>query len=159
MFNYLYDHKKEVVANIPTVLRKSRNNAFLRALVHPLTVLYAELMIYQANTLRAVKLNSQQMIFANHLNELYDPSLKRINVYTPDPFLLRVDAYYPNEGPRLDAYYPGEGDRVDAYHPDDAGEYDFIVEIPTEISGFETEIETTIEKYKLPTKTYNIVEV
>lgn len=159
MFQYDFSVRELIRDILPPIVRRPITNAFLYIQLYPLKYIHDTLLQKRSTFLLEAKYNSQQMLLSSLLNRFYDPVFNRIRVYTPDALNLRVDAYEIGEGDVVEAYEMGEGDALLAYDIEDVSLHRFVVEVPSSVMFRRNEIAAQVEKYKLATKIFTIVEI
>lgn len=122
-------------------------NAFkaIKSFVAPLVTLNGYFNLYRKQTYFEIETNGQVCKLRGGLNTKFDYTLRRIYITDGVGGTIRR-AYKENENKPLylPTYLQVSGT-------------DFIVNIPVELSPLETDIKLFLNKFKLPTKTYQII--
>jgi len=150
----------------PPLLRKSRQLAWIKALLQPVDTLKDNLNDYVLDVAFRARLNSQVLMLEYGLNELYDNSLRRIYITTSTGFYQREKyTYFTQEG-QPDVFLRNTSEAPiasETYIYSTQEQFDliadttfFTVHVPTGLTSVEDRIKSTINKYKLAGKTYTI---
>lgn len=160
MRNYNWDIRDWLIRLDWRLRNRDEHIAWLYVILKPLTSLHARFLDVNASVDYRVLFNSQQRIFSDALNDLFDSEDRRIRVVTGTDDIPRTFTYYKSEvnTPRY-AYYENEAgtERFTFFTSESAQLAKFIVYVPSALSGDETRIRAWINYYKLADKTYTII--
>jgi|GEM_PF-195368 hypothetical protein len=152
---------------LPTFLRGPKMLAWLNSLVYPIQLLHAQFLEYRLDAIYRIEHTPQVYAIEKVLNEEFDDVLHRIYIedgeyteqlyfFTPDEE-LPVYIFGPNENNPV--YFFGENDAANT-------SVDFIVHLPLSYQGFfeigsnnRNKLDSLINYYRLPDKTYQIIYV
>ena len=156
---YRVDFLRLVVLLLPSLLRRSRQIAWLHWLTTPVRHLYDRFLVYEAHVRRELSYNSQVLLFEAALNDRFDPGVRRIYLTTSDVELQPVYVNFVAENqtnPTL--YFHSEGQPpVYLYRwVEFAGVADFIVTAPAVLNQPQqaTQLHALIRRLKLANKNY-----
>lgn len=155
MFNI--DYKKTAFNYLLIKFRGPWNIAFLSAIIEPLEMLYNEFLRYRDENLGKLKVTNQKFSIQKHLNDLFDPLERRIEIvkavlydgiylYTEaedDPARTKTQWLYVDASP---IYLFTEAELN--------SDIDFIVRVPAGIN--EIRLRAEIEYYMLQSKNYKL---
>lgn len=80
--NFNWDIDVWAVNETAEEVRKEPWLSYLRAVLKPVKVLYAQFLTYRGDTLKKMRYNSQQIVLQNLLNDMFDNTQRRITVTT-----------------------------------------------------------------------------
>ena len=158
--NYNPDILKIVSQIIPRVLRKDRFAAIIFALLKPLQDLN-DIFSAWADKIK-VKLiyNSQTIYLEKILNDLFDSTLRRIEVITT---IRSLEIMMTNLTEGLTPIYifnASEGiSEPYIFNGSESFDYDFEVRIPSELSALSDRITAQVNDLKLSEKRFKIIEI
>ncbi len=147
--------------NVPLRRMKPINLAWLNAIIAPLLDIYNAFKTYYIGVEEQLRYNSQTMVMEGLLNDYFDPTFRRIYITTASE---RDDIYYSwydtENGPELYLYYAAEGKPpLYTYYSTEAlGVADFFVYVPAGLSFDDLAMRNKINRYKLATKRYIIIQ-
>lgn len=129
---------------LPSSTRKGRMLAWLNALVAPVKMLHGKFLIFSNTTRSGIYITGQKRILQYYLNRFWLGSAP-IEVYDTDQ---AEPVYIFTENENQPVYLPVfiTGSAVD-----------FIVQLPLDLQPYESAIRAFVNKYKLPTKRYEII--
>lgn len=67
---------------LPPHRQEPERLAYLKALLKPIKTLYNSFVSYRRVTIKKLRYNGQTIILQNYLNDLFDPTLRRIRILT-----------------------------------------------------------------------------
>ena len=139
--NYALDVAKMIQWLIPSALRKSVMLAWLNALLAPVKTLHNSFVIFTAATKKDIAVTGQKRILEFHLNRYFGD-------------IQIVDATASAQ-----VYIYLESENSPTYLPKfiSGSSVDFIAIVPFGLQSQEVAIRAFLNKYKLPTKRYNII--
>lgn len=148
--------------NMHPALYRVKTWAWVKAFISPFKTLYTSFKQYETDTDRLLRPNNQTIVQVALLNDLYDATLRRINIVTegdelPDNYLYnRAELSAPET---LVLFNRAEtGPTATLYNRADYNNlYDFTVLVPTALSAQERLIRITVERYRLAGVQYRIV--
>ena len=146
------DFDRLVQLLLPTFLRKGLATAFLTAFIQPLKIIYTAFTAYRQNTLYMLEITPQVCYLEKCLNNMFDPSLRRITIHDPER-ATQAYVYLDSENkplllnPSQPVYQDGEIAKTQTS--------DFVVSLPATVTDI-TRVKAVLDKYKLPTKQYEI---
>jgi len=150
----------------PPLLRKSRQLAWIKALLQPVDYVIDQLNDYVTDVSYRVRLNSQVLILEMALNDEFDDSLRRIYITTSTGFYDReIYTYYTDEG-QPDTFLKNTSEapiasEIYLYSTQEQQDYVvatafFTVHVPNSLTSVEDRLKSLINRYKLAGKTYTI---
>lgn len=138
---------------LPTFLRRSKQIAWLNALISPVIDLYE-------NILYKMQHNGQVMYLEKVLNEKYKVAGYNPNLHRSTRKIIIVDAYYAKRNYLYQDYEQKPiylGSKFIHQNTEYTAEYfDFIIQIPATIIVNENELKSIMAYYKLAGKKYKI---
>jgi hypothetical protein len=147
-------------------LRKPKIRSFAKILLHPMKLLHLDFLNFRQKCLYRIQHNSQICYMEAMLNDLFDPSLRRIRIVNVT-FLEPIYFYEPEENRDVYFYEPEEGRDVYFREEEDfAGDgVDFLVCVPPDLQpqteaatmAYITRMSGEVEYYKLYSKNFKIV--
>lgn len=145
MPNYSVDWNRYIRHKVPGALRKVVHLAWLNALVTPIKTVQLAFENYRAQVSQRLQITGQVRILRYWLNELYDPSDRRIDVIDSTAF---ETVFIFLESENMPVYLPRFIGGVGS---------DFTVILPEELRPYELFIRAFLNQYKLVTKSYIII--
>lgn len=141
---YALDLDKFIQWLLPTAIRKAVMVAWLNALAAPLKWLHGRFLIFASEKRYEIQITGQVRVLEYHLHRLFDPYE---NIYIEDasdddPLFVYLES--ENQPLYLPTFITGS-------------QVDFIVHCPNNITAQETAIRAFLDKYKLPTKRYELL--
>ena len=152
------DVRKLAVQILPTFLRGSVMQAYVRALVKPIDDIHYQFIQKRKENLYILAHNGQKCYLRAALNDKFDTTARRITI--DDGQLYDAEYIYTdaeiNEQPALADYLP-----LVLYQNADLADtaVDFYVRVPADLIYNKYEMEYLIDFYKLASKRYKIVTV
>lgn len=152
------DVRKLAVQILPTFLRGSVIQAYVRELVKPLDDIHYQFIQKRKENLYILAHNGQKCYLRAALNDKFDTTARRITI--DDGQLYDAEYIYTdaeiNEQPALADYLP-----LVLYQNADLADtaVDFYVRVPADLIYNEYEMKYLIDFYKLASKRYKIVTV
>ena len=146
------DFDRLVQLLLPTFLRKGLVTAFLTAFIQPLKGIYAAFTAYRRNNLYMLEITPQTCYLEKCLNDMFDPTLRRITIHD-SVRATQAYVYLDSESkplflnPSQPVYQDGEIAKTQTS--------DFVVSLPATVTDI-TRVKAVLDKYKLPTKQYEI---
>lgn len=144
---------------LPTMLRASITIAFVRAMISPITALYALFMRNREANLYHLSITPQVFSIEKALNDRFDISQRRIYL---SKGLYYDESYLFKENEALDEYLYLDSEHKDSYlytgDETGAGSVDFFVNVPADLLFDENEMSAYIGVYR-PTRTFKIVKI
>ncbi|WP_346236163.1 hypothetical protein ABDK00_016850 [Niabella insulamsoli] len=143
---------------VPVRLRKSRLMALLRSLLSPIGFVYASFMNFKIETERELTITPQVCYLQAFLNDNYDFDLRRIRITAPDYFDTAV-FYLVVEDKPITMPLQSEGGAAPVLYrkaESEAQGVDFVVKVPADIILNEQRVRAQVDKYKTPTKTFEL---
>jgi hypothetical protein len=161
--NYGFDVKKMATMLLPSFLRKSKQIAWIVALLAPFERLRREWLSFIDQTRYNASLTGQVIILQMHLNNRFDFSTRLIRIIDGNPlgtFIWFQDenqapnhTRFKNESNEYTMYLRFKDEFVQTF------DFDFIVRVPSEYENIELAIRAVIEAYKLAGKRYKIIYI
>lgn len=141
---YGLDLNKLINWLLPASIRKSKMIAWLNALVAPVKGIHSRFILYSNATRNALNITGQKRVLEYYLNRFWLGS-SPIEVYDTDQ---AEPVFIFTEDENMPVYLPTfiTGSAVD-----------FIVDVPYDLMSYESSIKAFVDKYKLPTKRYEII--
>lgn len=146
---------------VPVMLRNSRLMALLRSLLSPLSFVYASWMNFKIETERELTITPQVCYLQSFLNDNYDYDQRRIRITPPNYFDTAVFWLEIEEEP-VTVYMEDEEQDAPILYTEAESEaqgVDFLIKIPTSIEFDEQSLRAKVDKYKTPTKQFEIVNI
>ncbi len=143
---------------LPPALRKPRLLAWMRAVVAPLEVLTSQLVGLVDRSRYHLNLTGQVIYLEHYLNDLFDPSQRRIYIDDAGPILPDF-LYTRAEAQPLYIYTMAENQPVTLYsRPDFLGAFDFIVFAPGGLLTPETltRLRAAVDHFKPASRRYDV---
>lgn len=155
---YLWNILDWCVQMLPAVLRKSKQQAWIKTMIEPVRNLHVDFLAYRLDMIKRLSINGQTIVLENLLNDLFDAidrgitietSYDRINpIFIGQPSEFSINPIFigqPSEPPPLFIGQPSEYGVVS----------DFIVTVPNGIlsAAQESRLKAIINKLKLLSKT------
>jgi hypothetical protein len=141
---YSIDWNKLIKRQLPSALRKDRMISFIYALIGLVTRLHSDLLAYIDRVRLDIQMNGQVRRLEYGLNDLFDVSLRRIEIKdATDPEFVFVFLESENMPLYLPTFLSGQS-------------VDFLVCVPAELEGDEISIRAFLDRHKLVTKRYRI---
>lgn len=150
---------------LPTFLRGERMVAWLNSLLHPVQELHGLFLAFRLDSIYKVEHTPQVYSIEKVLNEAFDPLERRIyiedGVYSEQLFI-----FSPPEQLPVHVFDPAEEQAVYVFAPNDSANVsvDFVVHLPVVFqplfvigSNIRNRLESLINYYRLPDKTYQII--
>lgn len=140
---------------LPPMLRKKRLFAFLSILILPFVYLVSLFLKFRIQSLNKLNTNGQVIYIEKVLNDRF--FLKNKEIYITDIFNKNVYAYYRSEEQiPLYFYKRSEGSEVKYIPLRDEGSINgnFMVNIPSFLSDYESDIKTLVDYYKPAGRSY-----
>ena len=145
--------KKLLLLLIPSFLRKSK---VLKAFLNAFAIPFQKINKKNDDCFREINyflcITPQVCCLERLLNDKCDPLLRRISIIEPAialPFYFTGNddsgMYYFDD----DEHFSNRGNYI----------YDFIVQVPADVPSSDTYISALLNKYKLPSKTFQIVRI
>lgn len=145
------------------LLRDASVIALMYSYIKPVSVLFDDFTAKRADIDRKLKHNSQQLSFAAVLNDLFDPTIRRITVATNDDVTVSVYIYNDSEEIELAQetviYNDTElGDGPVIYNDNENSNVaDIIIHVPSAVIATQlTRIVAEVNRYRLAGKTFLI---
>lgn len=147
MMNYELDINKVVNWLLPGPLRSAAMVAWLNALLSPLASLHGQFLLWSGRVRYDARITGQKRSLQFHLNRLFDPINQQIYIEDATGSTL-VYMYLENENQPL--HLPVFVSGLNS---------DFVVHAPNDLPplGKVPEIRAFLDKYKLPTKQYELL--
>jgi hypothetical protein len=142
---YALDINKLINWLLPTAIRKAQQLAWLNALLEPARWLHTQFINWSNATRYDLRITGQVRSLEFHLNRIFDPSTQHI--YITDAAAGTVVFMYlesENQPVFLPIFISGI-------------QSDFIVHCPNNLTPFEIQLRGFLDKYKLPSKHYEII--
>lgn len=159
---YLWNILTWAKHELPYEVRKPTHVAWVQALLKPLSDLHAAFLIYRDATIKKMRYNGQTCILQELLNDLFDPTLRRIIVLTTYDIKLPEYIYTQAENTPLYVYtqaeYTGGTNTAPQYYlqlwSELGVQYDFIVQAAAGSLTADqiTRLKATVRYYKLAGK-------
>jgi hypothetical protein len=123
-------------------VRKDKHVSWLKALITPIIRMHNSFLSYKQSVDFDLKVNSQTVKLKWGLNQLFDSALSRITI---------VD----NANNQADFIFLAS-ENAPLYLPNflNSNEYEFEVQVPVSLIGFDAQIRAFLNTYKLPSKRY-----
>lgn len=164
--NYIWDITRFVTYMLPSFLRKSRQVAWLKALLKPIDTLNADLVQFNADTRYALNFTGQVISLERLLNDKFDNSLRRIFIGDGNNTEVILARTGSNALPATEqlAYRTGAsaytGEDFNVFVTSQGGSnqlFDFQVNIPTALVYDAGKLKSYLTTYKRAGKKYKIV--
>lgn len=142
---YALDLDKFIQWLLPTAIRKTKMAAWLNALAAPLKALHTQFLLFTDATRYDIKITGQVRSLEYHLNRIFRPDAEDIYIEDAegnDPVFMYLES--ENNPLYLPVFITGFA-------------VDFIVHCPNSLPDQETAIRAFLDKYKLPTKNYELL--
>jgi hypothetical protein len=142
---YDFNISKWILWLLPSVLRKPKQIAWLNALLQPIGYIHTRFYSFKQRVDIELRVSPQVRILRGYLNERFDKDYNRIDI---------VDT-----GQISQTYIFLESENAPLYLPvflSIGDNYDFIVRLPVDLIAYETGIKAILNKFKLPSKRYDI---
>jgi hypothetical protein len=156
--NYSWNIKSWLGRFLPGRRREESMLAFIWALLAPLQDVVDDFASRAVAWRFRVRYSSQQLVLVSLLNKLFDPVDRRIRVVTVGDLAPEVILYFDGEFDPIDdvVYHDGEPDEAPVvYHESELdGLADYIVYVPSGLSGEEDRILSWIGRYNLADKIF-----
>lgn len=160
---YKFDVKQFAAQLLPVKLRGPKLQALVRSLVSPVEYVNAAFVNFKKEQEYELTITGQVCYLQKMLNDFFDYSDRRIlveDVPVSDQYALYLKSEGPEKG--LVTYLNGEADPEYTFILSDElggeGGY-FLVKVPAGLVYDVERMKALLNKYKLPTTAYNIVEV
>lgn len=160
---YTLDVKKLALQLLPVKLRQPRLIALLNALISPIENLYARFINYKKSIEYELTITGQVCYLQKLMNDFFDYSNRRIVIEDVD-INEQPALYLKTEGldKGLITFKEGEAS-ADYFFPTQQeatgeGGY-FVVKVPAGLIYNVDKMKALLNKYKLPTTAFNIIEV
>lgn len=150
------DIRKLAVQLLPTFLRGATMQAYVKALVKPISDVHYQFVMKRKDNLYIMAHNGQKCYLRAVLNDKYDFDQRRIQIDDGNLF----DAEYIYTDAEIDANpFLAKYLTLVLYQDGDLGDtaVDFYVRVPEDIYYNEYEMKYLIDFYKLASKRYKIV--
>lgn len=145
----MYSINFETLINwmLPSPVRKVKMIAFLKALITPIIWLHARFTNLVTDTQNDIRITGQVRSLEYHLNRLFWPLGGLSSIYLTDGA----------SGNTLFIFLESENNPV--YLPQfiSGASANFIVHVPNSLVGQEVEIRAFIDRYRLPSKRYELL--
>lgn len=141
---YALDFDKLITWLLPASIRKIRMVTWLGALLTPVKGLHTQFLIFTNTTRYEITITGQVCSLEYHLNRLFDPVDKQIYIEDAD---TTSTVYIFTESENNPVYLP-------VYITGAAA--DFVVHCPSSNKSQRVAIRAFLDKYKLPTKRYQL---
>ncbi len=142
---YGLDFNKLIQWLLPAAIRKPNMIGWLNALLAPARTLHSTFLLFSNNVRLDLEITGQVRVLEFHLNRLWSPEFNHIYI-TDSVSADQVYMYLESENQPL--YLPifisGQAT-------------DFTVHLPNDLPPKEVQIRAFLNKYKLPTKRYELV--
>jgi len=148
---YKLDIERLTVMLLPTLSRKGRTMAWLRALTFPISQLYSKWAAFRDRNLYILAHSGQVVYLRKALNDSFDPTLRRIQIVDGNRFKPVYIFTNGEQKPLFDSpvYLSQESDLADTG-------VDFIVLLPEDIQFNNFDMTEFIDLYKIASKRYKI---
>lgn len=149
---------------LPTFLRGSRMVAWLNSLVKPVRELHTQFLAFRLDGIYKVEHTPQVYSMEKMLNEAFDPLEERIYI-TDGEYSEQLYVFSPEEEQPIYVFTIPEDQPVYVFAENDEANAntDFIVHLPLEFqsqfqqgSSLRIRLESLVNYYRLPDKTYQI---
>ena len=154
---YSADFDKLREQNLPFLLRKPVFQAFISVLMATLVRLHSEFTAFKTEKDIRLAHSGQVRLLERILNDTFDDTLRRITVVNE---VIPDDNYIANKNNANQSYIAAGAPSVNQFYvgnqPVYFGQYDFVVSIPSAISGDELLIRRMVSEYKQAGKGYDI---
>ena len=140
----------------PPFLRGTNIHSFGLIITKPLETLYNGFLAFRQRQNALLVINSQQIVLQNELNNRYDSVQRRITIQTNNAISQIAEASLQSEGIILEASLQSEGVIAQAALNIEINDYDFWVNVPTDLLASEQAITRYVERYKLAGKRFEL---
>jgi hypothetical protein len=156
--NYSVAIRKIIADYFPYILRNPKFLALVEALILPMQSFVYKNLTYIESTRYKLKITGQTIVLQNFLNDRMDFLLRRIKI--THPIIAENYIWKKTEGQSPD-FVPFKNEPYNTLFlrgktENETNTFDFIVEIPADISLQIPKIKSFVEAYKLAGKTYKI---
>ncbi len=142
--NYSVNWIRYIKGRVMDIAAQSKHMALIQAFLTPVFSLHASFLLFVTRIEYEIMVTPQVRILRARLNDKFDPDDRRFEILDGETFAI--------------TYIFLESENMPVYLPTFIGgfQYDFIVEVATELMSLEAEIKGFIDQFKLAGKTYQI---
>lgn len=142
--NYSVNWIRYIKERVMDIASQAKHLALIKAFLAPVISLHASFLLFINRIDYEINVTPQVRILRARLNSKFDPDDRRFEILDGETFAI--------------TYIFLESENEPVYLPTFIGgfQYDFIVNVPTELMSLESQIKGFIDQFKLAGKTYQI---
>lgn len=164
MHKYRVDFKRLSLMLLPVGMRRPRFAAVAKAIVMPLSALHISFMNFRADSIYRLTHNGQVCHLEAVLNDMFDPTSRRIMIDDPETGDQRNVTFYTRDQNRAIVFPNRSNGSAVIFNRRGFGginDIDFLVKVPSKLAdSLDTDrMRTIINMYKLASKRYSIIFV